>query len=618
MKIKRGQFIFGFSVLVILCAMVLPTRAATINVETLDDSNPSSCTLRDAISAANTNGAFLGCTAGDAGQDTIRFLVTGTINLGSPLPSLSSNITINGPGSANLVISGGGSSVLNVSGTGVIISGLTLTGGNSASFGGGLWVTGSGEAQASNLLITANNAVDGGGIANGGTLVLSNSSVTNNISTGSSYGAGGIYNFGTLTLSNVTVNNNSTNLSGGGIYNHLAGTLTISNSTVANNSIGVDGAGLYNAGTISAIVGTTFNNNVGAANGGGINSTTGFTLTESAVTNHTASNSGGGIYAFPSVTVIDSTISGNTATANFGGGIYSGTVTVTRSTISGNTSGTAGGGLDASTYNITNSTLSGNSSGFGGAAYLGGGNTLTAVNSTISGNSATTEGGGIWSAGTVNFTNTIISGNTASNCQGPGAAEVWNSNDYNIENTDTCGLVGVNDQVNTNPLLGPLQDNGGFTMTHALQTGSPAIDTANNATCPATDQRGAVRPQDGDNDMVATCDVGAYEEGDLPANNNDGGAFSSGGCFIATAAYGTAMAKDVRYLRAFRDQYLLNNEWGKKFVSLYYRVSPPMADKLREHDSLRSVVRVLLKPLVAVSKTIVDPKVYKQQTKDHP
>lgn len=74
------------------------------------------------------------------------------------------------------------------------------------------------------------------------------------------------------------------------------------------------------------------------------------------------------------------------------------------------------------------------------------------------------------------------------------------------------------------------------------------------------------------------------------------------GCFIATAAYGTPFSKDINVLRRFRDSYLIHRNWGKKLISTYYTLSPPVANIISKSDSLRKVVRTALKPIVEVFK----------------
>ena len=103
----------------------------------------------------------------------------------------------------------------------------------------------------------------------------------------------------------------------------------------------------------------------------------------------------------------------------------------------------------------------------------------------------------------------------------------------------------------------------------------------------------------------------------LPSTTSGGGG-GGGGCFIATAAYGTPMSEEVRYLRAFRDQYLLTNKPGRWLVELYYRWSPPLADYIRAHDGLRAVVRWILTPWVDLSKHLVDRANVQRQTAERP
>lgn len=87
--------------------------------------------------------------------------------------------------------------------------------------------------------------------------------------------------------------------------------------------------------------------------------------------------------------------------------------------------------------------------------------------------------------------------------------------------------------------------------------------------------------------------------------NDGGGSGSGGGCFIATAAYGSLLKPHVKILCKFRDNYLLTNGPGKIFVKYYYKYSPPLADFISKNDGLRAVVRVFLLPLVGLGWMIL-------------
>jgi predicted outer membrane repeat protein len=216
------------------------------------------------------------------------------------------------------------------------------------------------------------------------------------------------------------------------------------------------------------------------------------------------------------VSIQNSTFSGNTA-RRAGGALYAtaGNVTIQGSTFSGNSAGRAGGALYVrDNLVIQNSTFSGNSAtGDGGAIFLYGGSTATISNSTLTGNStATGEGGAIILYNdTLNLASTIIANNTDKN----GANEIFDLGSSTVNATNsliqvTSGFTFGTNTANItgqNPLLGPLANNGGPTQTHALLSGSPAIDTGSNPLALSFDQRGAGFPRT----VGAQTDIGAFE-----------------------------------------------------------------------------------------------------------
>ena len=217
---------------------------------------------------------------------------------------------------------------------------------------------------------------------------------------------------------------------------------------------------------------------------------------------------GGGIYIEQDASL---SLSESVITKNNDSGVYnSGTLIVENSTIVENNSQTGGGIGNVGDLTVTNSTISGNL-----ATRLGGGvhgasiAKTTITNSTVAANKAGLEsigaGGGIAQdqGGSMSVSGTIISNNTAAeagthNCTGP-----ISSAGNNLAGDTSCNLTEDDDLSGSEPLLGPLSDNGGPTPTHALMSDSPAIDTGGGAS--TADQRGTARPT-GDG-----IDVGAYE-----------------------------------------------------------------------------------------------------------
>jgi fibronectin-binding autotransporter adhesin len=384
---------------------------------------------------------------------------------------------------------------------------------------------------------------------------------------------GGIVNIGregraTLTMTNVTVSNNSgpgiSNVDGdstvshslvsgnkgtygGGIYNFNFGlrpsgtSLNIVDSIVRSNSASQLGGGIFNddqsTNSVASmrVAGCILSHN-GAVNGGALfnrSDTAGgeasAEILQSTIRDNWATN-GAGIWndggqgypsGFATVTLKDSTLSGNQAGLDAGAVFNWGTygvasVEILHCTLSSNSAvGGRGGGLFNNSFissgtakaSVLNSTFNGNSAPYGGGIVNGGG---TAASPASFGTGTLSLGGTILNAG--------ISGANITSVALLGPVDTFTSLGHNLSSDDSGAfLSNPTDQVGTDPMLGPLQDNGGPTLTHALLCGSPAIDRGTNFTDSATDQRGVGFTRIFDDPAVANAtggdgaDIGAFE-----------------------------------------------------------------------------------------------------------
>lgn len=227
----RGKAAFA-AALTLSFSALYQANASTYTVNSLSDSGRG--TLRDAITQANAH----------TGADTIKFSVNlcGEIDLRTPLPQITGDVTIAGPGADKLTVAGN-ALVFDVGFGAVDISDLTIAAGNCDPQGA------IHNRQASltieDSIVTSQNGGRGAGIINdaGGSLIVQNTAVVR-ISNPNGNG-GGISNFGTLIVSNSTIANNSAKL-GGGIYNAQSSSATFINATVSDNTASTSGGGLYN------------------------------------------------------------------------------------------------------------------------------------------------------------------------------------------------------------------------------------------------------------------------------------------------------------------------------------------------------------------------------------
>ncbi len=526
MKIMRNVI----APLLILMVVLLSATSWAENMITVTNPGDDEGAITPFCSSGTLRCAVVKAVPGD----TINFAAgLGTVTLTSGELVIDKDLTISGPGSGNLTIqrsTAGGTPefrIFNVtSSTGTItISGVTVSNGLA-----------DGETE---------SLRSGGGINNEGTLTLDDCVITGNVAKESGGGVANRLNGSSLTLINSFVTGNSVATLGndgwgGGVYNG-PGTMVVTHCTVSNNSLQADaghdayGGGVYNEGSLT-ITGSKISGN--HSTGGS-----------------DADGGGGGIFNDNQLTLATSTVDSNTATGGagsgpgrgYGGGIANGggDTTLDRSTVSGNfavggagsdsSSGGSGEGggiaVDFDFVTVDTSTVSGNTSsggaGNGAGSSHGGGifnHSFAALfNSTVATNVVnvvptgfTGDGGGIYNINLLELKNTIVAANTATvdffnepydpNVPAGPSAFIF-SDGFNLIGT-TNGSFDPSDQLDVAAAavrLGPLQDNGRPTFTHALLCGSLAIDAGDNTDAPAIDQRGFAQI------VGSVIDIGAYE-----------------------------------------------------------------------------------------------------------
>ena len=268
------------------------TAGSIVVNESADELNSDGdCSLREAITAANTDAVVDACTAG-GGADTITlpagtytFSIAGAGENAAAAGDLdiTDDLTITGDGADSTTIDAAAlDRVFHVdpvdSGITVNISGVTIQGGNPGDSGGG--VQNRGNLTLERVTVTGNTAFFGGGMAvTSGTATLTDTTVDGNISEGA--GGGGIFTHGDLMITNSTISNNTEEgFAGGGIYND-SGTVMLTNSTVSGNSAKGDGGGLWNDFGDLSLLNTTVTDNASTDGFGGgvINEPNASTLT---------------------------------------------------------------------------------------------------------------------------------------------------------------------------------------------------------------------------------------------------------------------------------------------------------------------------------------------------
>lgn len=544
-----NRIAFRILMLVFLMVSIVGCKYTVTKTDDTNDGSCSNadCSLREAIIAANTW----------PGADTI-VLPRGTyeLNREGDEEDLSDTgdldildgVTIEGAGQDITIIDGISSDrVLDVRSGILYLKNVTIRGGRTANGGAGIRVLAAGQIDARKVEISGN--VEYG----------PDSPAVSNSQPSRGMGAG-LYSEGHSTLIDVVFSENQ-NIKryepgfahGAGMYvsgprkniNDYEGTITkvlLEDVRFYNNRCVGNGGGIYLASYLDATLNSLDMEHNGSyyGDGGGIYSypyhepeKSSLVINDSRIYDGWVKWDGGGISIKGNAQVYRSSISNNEAEGS-GGGVYAGNgdVLLRDCTINGNIAGGSGGGVYC--YNgttIENSTISGNEADFGGGVHINLYEQNFLRNCTIVDNKANINGGGlnVSFAGEVKVVNTIIANNTKPS-DPPILTKlnlpIFNLNNChiawldegdipelslgnNLSNDQTCAFIKQSDII-ADPVLGLLANNGGPTLTHALLSGSPAIDQGTNFTCPTRDQRGFPRSAIGEL-CVYICDMGAYE-----------------------------------------------------------------------------------------------------------
>ena len=420
--------------------------------------------------------------------DTIQ-VAAGTYNESDLYINGFTSLTITGADQTTTIVDANNNNrVMDITGGTINISDLTLTNGRMAadSTGAGIAING------------------------GATVTITNCTISNNTNINQAAGGIDVTSGATCILNGCTVENNSANESGGGISVDAGGTLTITDSTISDNTVSLhEGGGIRidGGGVTATITNSTISNNTSASNGGGISVGDGATATITGCTisdNTTGGPGGGGITIGTGceTTLTGCTISSNIATGGSGAGIIiSNTtpapVTITNCRITNNEMNGSGSAISSQCNNltITNCTIANNTETFGGTILIQSGSP-TIKNCIIA--NATTYGivdVGSSPVSTMQY-NDFYGNSTAPYATSPDGSSFT---PYTVTEINAITSPACTGNIGSNPLFVTAGSN------YHLQTGSPCINAATSSGAPTTDLDGNTRPQDGG------YDIGCYE-----------------------------------------------------------------------------------------------------------